>query len=297
MQLRPLIAALAMLCSAAATAQFVPSAESLSGLYPGKAYSPFAQRAFPSRVYWGDTHLHTGLSMDAGLFGNTTGLDTAYRFAKGEEVMAASGQPVRLGRPLDWLVLTEHSDGMGMVQDIAKGAPDILESEQGRRWHEGMSQGGDASAEAALDLIGTFSQGKIDPNLIADYSPGSPKYASIWQSIIDAAERFNEPGHFTAFIGFEWTSLVAGNNLHRNVVIRDNGDKASQIEPMVTQGPSGSTDPMDLYKWLQTYEDKTGGSVFSLAHNGNLSNGIMFPTDTRYTGDKVDQNYVELRAK
>ena len=297
MQLRPFFAGLMLLWSASINAQFVPSAESLSGLYPGKAYSPYAQRAFPSRVFWGDTHLHTGLSMDAGLFGNTTGLDTAYRFAKGEEVMAASGQPVRLARPLDWLVLTEHSDGMGMVQDIAKGAPNVLSSEQGRRWHEGMAQGGEASAAAALDLIGTFSQGKMDPELIANYSPGSPKYASIWQSIIDAAETYNEPGYFTAFIGFEWTSLVAGNNLHRNVVIRDNGDKASRVEPMVTQGPTGSTDPMDLYKWLQAYEDETGGQVFSLAHNGNLSNGIMFPTDTRFTGDRVDQDYVDLRAK
>jgi hypothetical protein len=278
-------------------AQIVPSVEALEDVYPGAAYSPYAKRGFPSQVLWGDTHLHTGLSMDAGLFGNTTGLETAYRFARGEEVTAASGQPAKLGRALDWMVLTDHSDGMGMILDLAKGTPNILKSEQGKRWHLAMQQGGAESAAAALDLITTFSQGKMDPELIGAYSPGSPAYASVWQSVIDAAEKYNEPGQFTAFIGFEWTSLVKGNNLHRNVILRDNGDKASQVEPMVTQGPSGSTDPLDLYKWLQDYETRTGGNVFAISHNGNLSNGTMFPVDQRISGAQVDANYVELRAK
>ncbi|WP_406649217.1 DUF3604 domain-containing protein [Aliisedimentitalea scapharcae] len=280
-----------------ASAQFIPSEDSLEGLYSGKAYSPFAERSFPSRVFWGDTHLHTGLSMDAGLFGNTTGLDTAYRFARGEQVMAASGQPVKLARPLDWLVLTEHSDGMGMITDLAKGAPNILASEQGARWAAGIAEGGEASAAAALDLITNFSQGNMDPKLIADYSPGSPIYKSVWEDIVEAAETYNDPGDFTAFIGYEWTSLVAGNNLHRNVVFRDGASRALMVEPMVTQGPMGSVDPMDLYAWLENYEDTTGGSVFALAHNGNLSNGIMFPTETRFTGDAVDEEYVIARAK
>jgi len=280
-----------------ASAQFIPSEDSLQGLYRGKAYSPFAERSFPSQVFWGDTHLHTGLSMDAGLFGNTTGLDTAYRFARGEQVMSASGQPVKLARPLDWLVLTEHSDGMGMITDLAKGAPNILASEQGARWAAGIAEGGEASAAAALDLITNFSQGNMDPKLIADYSPGSPIYKSVWEDIVQAAETYNDPGDFTAFIGYEWTSLVAGNNLHRNVVFRDGASRALMVEPMVTQGPMGSVDPMDLYAWLENYEEKTGGSVFALAHNGNLSNGIMFPTQTRFTGDAVDEAYVLARAK
>ena len=287
----------ALLLASPASAQFVPSEESIQTLYPGKAYSPYAKRAFPSRVFWGDTHLHTGQSMDAGLFGNTTGPETAYRFARGEEVTSATGQPVKLARPLDWLVLTEHSDGMGMITDLASGAPNIVASEQGARWAAGLAEGGEASAAAALDLITTFSQGRMDPKLIADYSPGSPVYASIWKGIVDAAEQFNEPGRFTAFIGYEWTSLVAGNNLHRNVVFRDDATRALMVEPMVTQGPVGSTNPVDLYAWLENYEEKTGGDVFALAHNGNLSNGIMFPTDTRFTGDPVDDAYVEARAK
>ncbi len=286
-----------MTLSGPSAAQFVPSQESLQGLYPGKAYSPYAKRSFPSRVFWGDTHLHTGYSMDAGLFGNTTGPDTAYKFARGEEVTAASGQPVKLARPLDWLVVTEHSDGMGMIFDLQDGAPNVLATEQGRRWSEAINEGGEASVNATLDLITTFSQGEMDPKLIGDYSPGSPIYASVWEDLVQTAETYNEPGRFTTFHGFEWTSLDKGNNLHRNVILRDGASKALQVEPMVTQGPGGTTDPMGLYAWLEDYVAETGGQAFALAHNGNLSNGIMFPTEERFTGDMVDEAYVMARAK
>jgi hypothetical protein len=269
----------------------------LSDLYPGKAYSPYAQRSFPDQVYWGDTHLHTGLSVDAGLFGARLGLDEAYRFARGEEVMASSGQPVRLGRPLDWLVIADHSDAMGFFNDLAAGAPNILEYEQGQRWYKGLQEGGEASAAAALDLITTFSQGKINKEMLAQYSPGSKRYASVWEKVVDAAERFNNPGTFTALIGYEWTSLVRGGNMHRNVIFRDGAQKAGQIVPFTTQAPIGSTDPLDLYAWLADYESRIGGTVLALAHNGNLSNGIMFPVDRQYTGKKLDRNYVELRAR
>ena len=280
-----------------ATAQITPSKESLSDLYPGKAYSPYAQRNFPDRVFWGDTHLHTGLSMDAGLFGARLGLDEAYRFARGEEVVASSGQPVRLGRPLDWLVIADHSDGMGFFNDLAAGDPNIIKFDQAKPWYEGLQQGGEASVAAALSLIGTFSQGQIDPEMMAEYSPGGKIYASIWDRVVDAAERYNDPGQFTAFIGFEWTSLVKGNNLHRNVIFREGAEKAGQVVPYTTQAPVGSTDPLDLYDYLEEYESKTGGSALSLAHNGNLSNGIMFPVDKQYTGRKLDRKYVESRAR
>lgn len=184
-----------------------------------------------------------------------------------------------------------------MIFDLQKGAPNILASEQGKRWSEALQQGGEASANAALDLITNFSQGTMDEKLIVDYSPGSPIYRSVWEKTVEAAERYNDPGVFTAFIGYEWTSLVKGNNLHRNVVFRDDADKALQVEPMVTQPPVGSIDPMDLYAWLEDYEAKTGGQVFALAHKGNLSNGGMFPTEGRLSGDVVDAAYVEARAK
>ncbi|MBZ2168363.1 DUF3604 domain-containing protein [Marinobacter sp. F4216] len=280
-----------------AWAQFKPSKESLSDKYPGRAYSPYAQRSFPSHVYWGDTHLHTGLSMDAGLFGARLGLDDAYRFARGDEVTSSSGQPVRLARPLDWLVIADHSDGMGFFNDLAAGKPDLIKFDQGKRWYEGLQEGGEASADAALDLITTFSQGKINPDMMAEYSPGGKTYRSIWQKVVDAAEQFNDPGRFTTIIGFEWTSLDAGNNLHRNVLFRDGADKAGQVVPFTTQAPIGSTDPLDLYAWLENYEEKTGGSVLALAHNGNLSNGIMFPVEEQFTGKNIDQEYTRLRAK
>jgi hypothetical protein len=293
---RFLLIAAAMLAMPAA-AQITPSLESLEGLYPGRAYSPYADRAFPSHVYWGDTHMHTGLSMDAGLFGNTTGVDTMLRFARGEQVTSASGQPVRLARPLDWVVTTEHSDGMGMIDDLRAGAPNVMASDQGARWSEALQAGGAASAEAALDLITTFSQGEMDPALLADYSPGSPIYASVWKGIVDTVEQYNDPGYFTAFIGYEWTSLIAGNNMHRNVIYRDGAERALLMEPLTTQPPIGSPDPTALYAWLQEYEDRTGGDVFALAHNGNLSNGIMFPSETRYDGTPVDVEYAALRAR
>jgi hypothetical protein len=294
-----LFASACALPTGTALAQYVPlgDKESLSDVYPGKAYSPYAERSFPSQVYWGDTHLHTALSMDAGLFGARLGLDEAYRFARGEQVMASSGQPAKLGRPLDWLVIADHSDGMGFITDLAAGKPGIIAYEQGKRWHEGLQQGGEASADAALDLIGTFAQGKIDPKMMAEYSPGGKTYKSIWEDVVDAAERYNDPGRFTTLIGFEWTSLVKGNNLHRNVIFRDGADKAGRIVPYTTQAPVGSTDPLDLYAWLENYENSIGGTALALAHNGNLSNGIMFPVDAQYTGKAIDADYVRLRAK
>jgi hypothetical protein len=152
-------------------------------------------------------------------------------------------------------------------------------------------------ARSRLDLITTFAQGKVDPDLLALYSPGSKTYASVWDRVVKAAEAYNDPGRFTALIGFEWTSLVNGNNLHRNVIFRDGADRAGRVVPYTTQPPIGSTDPLDLYKWMESYTAKTGGSALAIAHNGNLSNGLMFPVDVQYTGRKIDQTYAKARAK
>jgi hypothetical protein len=262
-----------------------------------KPYSPWAESGFPRQVYWGDTHLHTGLSVDAGLFGCRLGLEDAYRFARGEQVISSIGQPVKLSRPLDWLVIADHSDGMGLVNGLAAASPEVTRFEQGSRWSKGLRAGGQTAVETALDLITTFSQGKVDPELLGMYSPGSKIYASVWDDVVEAAETYNDPGRFTTLIGFEWTSLVTGNNLHRNVIFRDNGDRAGQVVPYTTQEPIGSTDPLELYKWMTNYEAKTSGTVLALAHNGNLSNGIMFPLDVQYTGRKLDAFYVEQRAR
>jgi len=212
-------------------------------------------------------------------------------------VISSTGQPVKLSRPLDWLVIADHSDGMGLVNGLAAASPEVTRFEQGSRWSKGLRAGGQTAVETALDLITTFSQGKVDPELLGMYSPGSKIYASVWDDVVEAAETYNDPGRFTTLIGFEWTSLVTGNNLHRNVIFRDNGDRAGQVVPYTTQEPIGSTDPLELYKWMTNYEAKTSGTVLALAHNGNLSNGIMFPLDVQYTGRKLDAFYVEQRAR
>jgi hypothetical protein len=289
-----------LLLSTAATGEMggiTTSKETLSKTYAGKAYSPYAQRSFPTFPLWGDTHLHTSLSMDAGGFGNRLGLRDAYRFARGEQVIASSGQPVRLARQLDFLAITDHSDGMGLINDILAASPLVTRYEQGARWSKGMRAGGQKAVNATLDLIAAGSQGTVDPGLLANYSPGSRRYATLWDEVINAAEDFNDPGEFTAFIAFEWTSLVKGANMHRNVIFRDNGDRARQVVPFTMLPPMGSTDPLDLYKYLENYEARTNGAVMALAHNGNMSNGIMFPVDAQYTGKKINKFYVEQRAK
>lgn len=273
------------------------NAETLSAAYTGKAYSPYAKRAFPERPLWGDTHLHTSLSMDAGLFGNRLSPRTAYRFARGEQVVSSTGQAVRLSRPLDWLVIADHSDGMGLVGDIADGKPELLAYEQGARWNKGIEAGGEAAVAAALDLIGNFSQATIDPDMMAQYSPGSKLYKNLWETVVSDAEDFNDPGTFTALIGFEWTSLIKGANMHRVVIMRDGPVRARQVVPFTTQAPMGSPDPRDLWKYLGNYVEKTDGEILAIAHNGNLSNGIMFPLKAQWNGKKLDETYVTERAK
>ena len=275
----------------------MPDQARLNALYPGATFSPYAQRSFPNNVYWGETHLHTGLSLDAGLFGNILGHEDAYRFARGEEIVSSTGLPVKLGRPLDWLVITDHSDMMGIATDIQKGAPNIMANPKGREWAEGFRQGGEAAGKAAFDLITHFAQMKVPEELVKQYSPGSPVYNNLWDHITKTADNYNEPGRFTAFIGYEWTSVPKGFNLHRNVILRDGGERARQVIPLTTQPPSGTTDPLDLYAWLDNYESKTGGQALAISHNGNLSNGWMFPLTETYAGGRVDKNYVELRAK
>jgi hypothetical protein len=274
-----------------------PQEEDYRSLYPGKAYSPYANRSFPSQVYWGETHVHTGISLDAGLFGNTTGPDTAYRLARGEQVTTSTGQPLKLSRPLDFLVVADHSDMMGFATDVQQGAPNVMANAKGKEWAEGFAQGGEAAGKAAFDLIGNFSQGTIPREFLEQYSPGSSVYDRVWNEIITAAEDFNEPGRFTAFIGFEWTSVPEGFNLHRNVILRDGAARARQVTPLTTQPPVGTTDPLDLYQWLEDYEENTGGRALAISHNGNLSNGWMFPVDRTYHGHKVNKEYVALRAK
>jgi hypothetical protein len=257
------------------------------------SYSPYAGRNFPTRPFFGDTHLHTALSLDAGAAGARLGPREAYRFAKGEEVTASSGQPAKLSRPLDFLVVSDHSDNMGFITDLFAGRPELLADPQGRKWYDMIQSG--KGGQAALEIIGAFAQAKFPKALT--YEPGTRGFKATWELIVKAAEEANEPGRFTAFIGYEWTSLDKGNNLHRNVIFRDNSEKAMQVEPYTTYPPLGSNNPRDLWKWMSAYEEKTGGNVLAIAHNGNLSNGTMFPIIESFNGRPIDREYAEQRAK
>lgn len=255
---------------------------------PRKEFSPYVNRGYPTQVYFGDTHLHTDLSVDAGTFGNRLGLDEAYRFCRGEQVTASGGFEAKLGRPLDFVVVADHSDGMGFFQMLAEGDPLLMKAEEGRRWNKAIKEGGAAAVDAALELITAFANDKL-PWATNDRDLMKP----VWQDIVNAAEKYNEPGKFTALIGYEWTSLVKGNNLHRVVVYRDNGDKVSQMLPFTL---GDNADPENLWKALAAYEEKTGGQVLAIPHNGNLSNGLMFDVET-LSGGPLNRDYAERRQR
>lgn len=265
----------------------------LSRVLPQKrAYSPAINRNFPTRPLFGDTHLHTAVSFDAGLAGaNLTPAD-AYRFARGERVTSSSGQPVQLTRPLDFLVVADHSDQMGFFPALSGGNPDMLADPSGRRWYDMINNG--QGWEAELEIVAALTKG-FPPAL--DVTPKSPLFRDAWIGNVEAADAYNDPGRFTAFIGYEWTSGAAFN-LHRNVIFRDGGDLARQVLPFTILPPLGSSLDTDLYAWMAAYEEKTGGDVLAIAHNGNLSNGLMFPTEMQpLTEIPVDPAYVEARAR
>ncbi len=278
-------------------AQIKTTEEAAASAFPPQAFSPYANRSIPIQPLWGETHLHTSLSLDAGAFGNIIGPNDAWAFAKGEQVTSSTGLPVKLSRPLDWMVLTDHTDLMGFAPDLQAGKPGVLADPKGREWYEGYTKGGEAAGKSAFDLITNFSQGTLPELLLEAYSPGADAFAFVWERIVQAAEDANEPGEFTAFVGFEWTSVPKGFNLHRNVMLRDGPTRALQVVPPVTQAPYGDTDPKYLYQWLEMYQEKTGGRALAFAHNGNLSNGWMFPTKDTYHGGVVDEDYVKQRAK
>jgi hypothetical protein len=272
-----------------------PPAESLESAFPSKDdYSPYAGRNFPTRVLWGDTHLHTGMSMDAGAFGARLMPDDAHRFAKGEELTSSTGLKVKLSRPLDFLVVADHSDNMGFFPKLYAGDPAMLSDPTGRRWYDMVMSGGQDGTAAAVEIIVAFSNDEFPPALAS--RPGTDAYLSAWEVAIDAAEAHNEPGRYTALHGYEWTSNTAGNNLHRVVILRDDGHKASMVLPFTTLPPEGSDDPEDLWKWMEGYQDKTGGRTLAIAHNGNLSNGIMFP-EVQSLRRSADRRYAETRAR
>ncbi|GAB5452794.1 MAG: DUF3604 domain-containing protein [Halioglobus sp.] len=249
-------------------------------------YSPNVDLPAPTRVYWGDTHLHTDASTDAAARGTSLGLEEAYRFARGETVTSSSGQRARLRRPLDFLVVADHSDGMGFFNMLVTGHPTLMKEELGQRWRGLLQEG--KGAVVAREVISGFAQNTLpwqtnDPLLMRP----------VWDANIAAAEAFNDPGNFTALLGFEWTSLVKGNNLHRVVVFRDGADRVSKVLPYTL---GDSADPEDLWRYLADFQSRTGGQVLAIPHNANLSNGLMFD-DVTLQGGPIDSNYADRRRQ
>jgi hypothetical protein len=284
------------LMAPAAYAQMPPPTEDDAHAFPAQDhYSPYAGRGFPTNVYWGDTHLHTGMSMDAGAFGARLLPEDAHRFARGEEITSSTGQRVKLSRPLDFLVVADHSDNMGFFPRLAAGDPKMLADPTGRRWYDMVQTGGQEGVKAAVEIIQSLTMNTM-PEALA-ILPGTDTYRAAWEVSIDAAEKYNEPGRYTALHGYEWTSTENGINRHRVVIYRDGADKASVLVPYSTVRPLGSPDERDLWKWMSFYEDKTGGRILAIGHNGNLSNGTMFPVADTFTGKKYDRAWAEERIK
>ena len=283
------IVAASILALATFAQEFTFNKDEVAKGWKAPGYSPYAGRYYPTKVLWGDSHLHTSLSLDARAFGATLGPEEAYRFARGEEVTATHGERLRLSRPLDWLVIADHSDALGAMNEIILGNPTLLRDPKVKDWHDRIIKGGESAFEATMEIIEHLASGETPEVLLA------PEFArSVWQHYLVIAERYNDPGRFSAIIGYEWTSTTGGNNLHRNVLYRDGAEMARRQLPFTV---AQSDNPEDLWTWMEDYEEKTGGQVLALAHNGNLSNGLMFPEINPATGRPLTREYAVKRIR
>ncbi len=251
-------------------------------------YSPFVDQHFPTQVFWGDTHLHTSNSPDAGFLGNTLGPKEAYRFARGEEVTSSGGLRAKLLRPLDFLVIADHAEYFGIATQLINGDPALLADPIGKRWYDMFHASSDGGFNVFQEIIQSSNAAQPE-EIVAN--PAVKR--SAWERYIAAAESFNEPGRFTALIGFEWSSINSGNNLHRVVVFRDGADRANQVLPLPM---FESVDPEHLWEYMAGYEAETNGRILAIPHNGNWSNGQMFSLET-LDGRPFDRAYAEARSR
>ncbi len=225
--------------------------------------SPYANRKYPTHVYFGDTHHHTANSGDAFMAGDRLGPEDSYRFARGEQVISSSGVPVKLSRPLDFLVVSDHAEGLGLMFQVLQGNPALVSDPTVAKWAQALKAGGEAALKVKNEIVAAQGSDTL-PAVVKDPKVVGPLMMSVWQAYLATAEKYNEPGRFTAMIGYEWTSVPGGNNLHRNVLFRDNKDKAEQIFPFSSWN---SEDPEKLWEWMAKYEEKTGGKVLAIPHN------------------------------
>jgi len=277
-------------------------------LCAGAAHTVTAQQ--PTELLFGDTHLHTSYSFDAYLNRNQTGdPDTAYRWAKGMPVIHPFHRArVEIGAPLDFLVVSDHAELMGVIRAVNLGSDELEDLGWWgnlKRWfsftllNRAIEQGeGSGVFNSLLPHLPEQPGGDPvqDP---ANQLPPSPfgdttvMETTAWHEIVDAAERHNQPGQFTSFIGWEWSSIPIGANLHRIVFTPDSGDQARQFLPY---GSDQSQYPEDLWQWLEDTENRTGARFIAMPHNSNISKGYMY-ADTTLKGEPITAEYARKRIR
>ena len=280
------LSALVLLVAASAHAmEYHHGDEVLEKTLYKKEFSPYVGHAYPTQVFWGDQHLHTEISVDAGTMCRL-GQEDAYRFARGEEVTSTTGVRARLSRPLDWLVISDHAEMYGLMPPLLSGDPNILATKEGKRWHDALKSGDKKQQFAtAMEIVGALS--KPEPPIDA-----SKIVRTQWKKYTALADKYNEPGRFTVIIGYEYTTR-GGYNLHRNVLFRGDASVANQTVPF---SQFDSQNPEDLWKALDAFEKRTGADVLAIPHNGNLSNGLMFSVETN-DGKPYTKELAALRAR
>lgn len=248
------------------------------------------------KLLWGDTHVHTYNSSDAFLLMNrSVSPDDAYRFAKGSPVAhPLTGRQIRLATPLDFMVVADHAESLGVVRLIFEGDERIADTPLGRAVLEAAAEGKELNVFSRV--IAGYGTG--DETVPPGLDPESLQAARVlerdaWIESAAAADRHNEPGKFTAFIGWEWTSMPGGSNLHRVVIMREDASLAARFAPYSS---FQSARPEDLWGALDQISSAVGANFIAIPHNPNLSNGLMFaPFDS--AGRPMDVSYARTRMK
>lgn len=256
-----------------------------------EAEAEVALAEFPERPLWGDTHLHTDNSIDAFGFGTRLGPDEALRFARGEEVTATTGLKARLSRPLDFLVIADHSDGLGAMRRLYDAPRLLIRDKTLLRWHDMMHESPEGSQRAVAELVTAAANGTL-PEALTDQADQEENTRDIWTAHLRTIDEFYEPGVFTPLAGFEYTLMPDGNNLHRVVMFRDGFERTSTVLPFPGVG-EGKVD--QLWDYMDAYEQATGGRVLAIPHNSNVSNGLMFEL-TDSDGGPMSAAYARRRA-
>src|SRR5499426_2454993 len=248
----------------------------------------FAQAPPPSNperdAYFGETHVHTGWSFDAFIFGNTkTTPADAYKYATGEPIKHAAGYDIKIETPLDWMGVTDHSEYVGVVQMANTPGTAISKLPIAKQL---IVKGPEDIQRVYLFLGESMIKNQPIKELVAPEVAGS-----VWKQNNQIADQYNKPGKFTAFCSYEWTSTPNSMNMHRNVFFRD-----CKAVPTMPFSSLESQKPEDLWDWMDT-QRKAGMQLLAISHNANLSDGIMFPIDVDMRGRPIDAAWAASRDR